>query len=528
MLFNSHVFIFAFLPVALGGYWWLRGRGRTRASLGWLLAASLAYYGWWEPRYLALIVGSIGVNYALGRALERRRGGRGLVAAGVALNLAALAWFKYAGLLLDTARGLAGFDAQIAAVALPLAISFFTFQQLSYLVDVHRGEPAERDLLRYALFVAFFPQLIAGPIVRQAELTPQFRAPAPPAPVRELLAAGLSLFLLGLFKKTVLADGVAAYATPVFEAADRGAVITFFESWGGALAYTFQLYFDFSGYCDMAMGLAWCFGYRLPVNFDAPYQATGIIDFWRRWHLTLSRFFRDYLYIPLGGNRRGEPRHWLNLLLVMTLGGLWHGAGWNFALWGFVHGVLMLGNLAWRRLRPRLTARPAPRWEVTCGSLLTFALVVVARDLFRAETLDGAVAMLRGAAGLEGAVLDARLAGPLGFLSPLVRFEGLQAGAFSLRGVPWLVALWIVCRHLPDTPRLFAWTGMALDPRGSRGTQPDGREAGAAREPALWRPTLRRLPAWRPDARWATAIAALGALAIVQLSRVMEFLYYRF
>lgn len=525
MLFNSHVFLFAFLPAALGVYWWLRGRGLARASLGWLLLASLAYYGWWEPRYLALIAASIGTNYALGRALERRRGSRSLVAAGVALNLAALAWFKYAGWLLDTVRGLAGLDAHLGAIVLPLAISFFTFQQLSYLVDVHRGGPAERDLLHYALFVAFFPQLIAGPIVRQQELGPQFHAPAPPAPVRALLAAGLSLFLLGLFKKTVLADGVAAYATPVFEAADRGATITFFESWGGALAYTFQLYFDFSGYCDMAMGLAWCFGYRLPVNFDVPYQATGIIDFWRRWHLTLSRFLRDYLYIPLGGNRRGTPRHWLNLLLVMTLGGLWHGAGWNFALWGFVHGVLLLANLAWRRLRAHLTTRPAPGWEVAAGSLLTFALVVVARDLFRAETLDGALAMLRGAAGLEGAVLDARLAGPLGFLSPWVTFSGLHAGSFDLHGVPWLVALWIVCRHLPDAPRLFAGTGLALDPRG--GARGDG-DADAAAEPAIWRPVLRRLPAWRPDARWATAVAVLGAVAIVQLSRVMEFLYYRF
>jgi D-alanyl-lipoteichoic acid acyltransferase DltB (MBOAT superfamily) len=518
VLFNSHLFIFGFLPVALAVYWWLRARGLARAALGWLLAASLAYYGWWEPRYLALILASIGINYALGRVLERRRGSRALVVAGVALNLGALAWFKYAGFLLETVNALAGLDARIGAIVLPLAISFFTFQQLSYLVDVHRGEPAERDLLHYALFVAFFPQLIAGPIVRQQELAPQFRDDAPPAPVRALLAAGLSLFLLGLFKKTVLADGVAAYATPVFEAADRGATITFFESWGGALAYTFQLYLDFSGYCDMAMGLAWCFGYRLPVNFDAPYQATGIIDFWRRWHLTLSRFLRDYLYIPLGGNRRGPARHSLNLLLVMTLGGLWHGAGWNFVLWGFVHGVLLLGNLAWRRLRARWTTSPAPRWEVAAGSLLTFALVVVARDLFRADTLAGAVAMLRGAVGLEGAVLDARLAGPLGFLSPWVTFTGLHAGSFDLHGVPWLIALWIVCRHLPDTPRLFAWTGLALDLRGA--------DHGDAR--ATWRPVTGRLPAWRPDTRWALAVATLGAVAVVQLSRVMEFLYYRF
>ncbi len=511
MLFNSHLFIFGFLPVAVAGFWLLRRRGLDRPALGWLLLASLAYYGWWEPKYLGLILLSSGVNYAFGRAFERRRGDRALLALGVGLNLAALAWFKYAGFLVANLNRMTGGDAQIGAIVLPLAISFFTFQQISYLVDVYRGEPAERDPLHYALFVTFFPQLIAGPVVKQQELTPQFRTPKAAGPLRDHLAVGLSLFLLGLFKKVVLADSVAAFAAPVFEAADQGAVITFFEAWGGVLAYAFQIYFDFSGYCDMALGLAWLFGFRLPINFDAPYQATGIIDFWRRWHLTLSRFLREYLYIPLGGNRHGRARRWLNLLLTMTLGGLWHGAGWNFVLWGLLHGVLLVLNTMWRQWRPRLWTRPVGRLESGLGSVLTFALVVLIWNFFRAETLAGAVGMLRGAFGLNGAVLDARLATPLAFLSPWVEFTGLNAGTFSLRGVPWLAALWFTCRFLPDVPRLFAWTGVALDPGGG-----------------VWQPTPGRFPVWRPTARWAGVIAVLGALAVVQMSRVMEFIYYRF
>ena len=507
MLFNSYLFIFAFLPVTVAGYWMLRGRDAVRPALGWLLAASLAYYGWWEPRYLALILLSIGVNYGFGRALERRRGGRALLTAGVGLNLAALAWFKYAGLFVATFNTMAGTNAQIGAIVLPLAISFFTFQQIAYLVDVYRGEAAERDLLHYALFVSFFPQLIAGPVVQQHELSPQFRVPKIAGPVRDHLAAGLSLFLLGLFKKVVLADGVAAYAAPVFEAADHGAAITFFEAWGGALSYAFQIYFDFSGYCDMALGLAWLFGFRLPLNFDAPYSATGIIDFWRRWHLTLSRFLRDYLYIPLGGNRHGRARRWLNLLITMTLGGLWHGAGWNFALWGLLHGVMLVGNSMWRQWR----ARPGGRLATWLGSVLTFVLVVLGWNFFRAGTLDGALNMLRGALGLNGAVLDVRLAGPLGFLSPWVSFSGLHAGTFSLRGVPWLAALLLVCRLVPDTPRFFAWTGLVLDPQGG-----------------IWRPETGRWRGWQPSPRWAVGIAVLGAVAVVQMSRVMAFIYYRF
>jgi hypothetical protein len=314
-----------------------------------------------------------------------------------------------------------------------------------------------------------------------------------------------------MFKKVVLADGMAAYGAPVFEAADEGAVITFFEAWGGALSYTYQIYFDFSGYSDMAIGLARIFGFRLPVNFNSPYQATGIIDFWRRWHMTLSRFLKLYLYVPLGGNRCGRTRRYTNLLVTMVLGGLWHGAGWNFVIWGALHGVFLVLNTWWREARSRLVSQPATRWEVRVGSALTFVSVVLAWIFFRAGSLAGALGILRGALGLNGAVLDVRLAEILGWLGPAVRFEGTHAGYFNLYGTPWLVALSLVCWYLPNVQNIFAAARAALDPRGG-----------------VWQEGVRRFPAWQRTGRWALVIAVMGVLAVTHMSRVMEFVYYRF
>lgn len=511
MLFNSYSFIFLFLPLTLAVFWILQDRQGVRPALGWLVLASLAYYGWWEPKYLGLILVSVGVNYGLGQALARARAGKPLLVLGVTVNLAGLLWFKYAGFLVVNLNQVVGTDYHLGEIVLPLAISFFTFQQIAYLVDIHRGATPAGDLLHYLLFVTFFPQLIAGPVVQQSEMLPQYRSPHPASHRAEHLAVGLSIFVLGLFQKVVLADGVAAYVAPVFEAADEGAVITFFEAWGGALSYTYQIYFDFSGYSDMAIGLACMFGFRLPVNFNSPYQATGIIDFWRRWHMTLSRFLKYYLYIPLGGNRRGHARHLINLLLTMVLGGLWHGAGWNFVIWGAWHGIFLVLNTLWRSLRSGWTGQPAPRWERALGAALTFVLVVLVWIFFRAETLAGALGILRGAAGLNGAVLDQRLAESLSFLSPWVKFAGTHAGYFNLYGTPWLVALSLICWFAPNVQNLFAASRAALDPRGG-----------------IWQEGVRRFPAWQTSNRWAWTIALLGVLAVTHMSRVMEFVYYRF
>ncbi len=353
MLFTSFEFVFLFVPATLLGFMALRGASYA-ASVLWLVLASLFFYAFWNAAYLWLLVPSIVINYGLGRALDAHPAGLSkklLLALGVGANLAVLLYFKYAGFLVANIDLLFGSGLALGSIVLPLGVSFITFQKIAYLVDAYRGRARDPSFIRFALFVSFFPQLIAGPIVHHAEIMPQLQ-PAHLKGVRAAsVAAGLALFAFGMLKKVVLADGIAPTANLAFGDAAQGIEPGFSAAWAGALAYTLQLYFDFSGYSDMACGLALLFGVRLPANFYSPYKARSIIDFWRRWHITLSRFLRDYLYIPLGGNRRGPTRRYVNILLTMTLGGLWHGAGWTFVLWGLYHGVLLLVNHAWRSWR---------------------------------------------------------------------------------------------------------------------------------------------------------------------------------
>ncbi|MDX2473212.1 MAG: MBOAT family O-acyltransferase [Candidatus Krumholzibacteria bacterium] len=511
MLFNSHLFVFAFLPFTLAGFVGLRRISGQPGALTWLLLMSLVFYGWWNPRYLPLILGSIAFNYTSGLGLGKFRN-RWVLAAGICANIGALVWFKYAGLLVETANTLAGSDYHLQTIILPLAVSFFTFQQISYLVDIYRGEAPERDLLAYAVFVAFFPQLIAGPIVKNSEMVPQFRRVTLGNFNHEYFAIGLALFLCGLFEKVVLADGVAVYASPVFEAAEQGLPISFFESWGGLLAYTFQIYFDFSGYSTMAIGLGQMFGVKLPVNFDTPYQARSIIDFWRRWHMTLSRFLKCYVYIPLGGNRKGRARQYLSLMATLVLGGIWHGAGWNFALWGGVHGLFLVANVVWRRWRREHRVRfPITKFEDFGGWALTFTLVVLARVFFRTDSLSAAGSLLRGAFGQNGFVLDERLAGLMGWLEPVVQFEGTHAGYFNLYGVPWLVVLGLICVLAPSPVELFGRFRPGLE----IGTEFFSRQRRFAVD-------------WQPSVAWAIAVVVVGVVAVVHMARVSEFIYYQF
>jgi D-alanyl-lipoteichoic acid acyltransferase DltB (MBOAT superfamily) len=449
MLFNSHGFLFIFLPLTLLAFHLLCKAGRPSLAISALIGASLVFYGWWEPRYLLLIITSVLVNYALSLAIAGRpQGSRRLwlLWLGVVINLGALAWFKYANFLVDSGNALLGTQIHVDRIILPLAISFFTFQQIAYLVDTYRGSTAERSFQRYALFVTFFPQLIAGPIVHHKEMLPQFATQLGGLRLHNLIVGG-SLFFIGLFKKVIIADGVSPYSDTVFTMAANGEVLTFLEAWTGALAYSLQLYFDFSGYSDMAMGLAILFGIRLPMNFNSPYKASSIIDFWRRWHMTLSRFLRDYLYFVLGGNRHGLYRTVRNLMIVMLLGGLWHGAGWTFVLWGGLHGLYLLINHVWRhwfattRLhrwqasyaaiqqdmnqpdmnQPDMNQHDTNRPTITeklmqtvvlffgrCMSqLLTLLAVIFAWVLFRAENLDIAGRVYAGMFGLNGVALPA-------------------------------------------------------------------------------------------------------------------------
>ncbi|MBC3920299.1 MBOAT family protein [Undibacterium sp. CY18W] len=398
MLFNSFGFLFAFLPVTLAVWLFLQKRAGLRIALSWLVIASLFFYAVWDVRYLAVLLTSISINFWLGgRILHARqqaaeaRAGLWLKL-GIGFNLLVLGGFKYTYFLAANLFGLFQAAPPFDPIVLPLAISFVTFQKIAYLVDCRRGQVQRHDALDYLFFVSFFPQLIAGPIVHHKPLIAQANTDSNPLfSQKEALVTGFSFLALGLFKKTILADSLARYASPVFELAKQ-ATPGGEAAWQAMLAYTLQLYFDFSAYSDMAIGLALMFGFKLPVNFFSPYKATSIIDFWRRWHMTLSSFLRDYLYIPLGGNRHGEFKRYRNLWLTMLLAGIWHGAGWNFMLWGALHGSMLLINHFWHHL---LKSRPtlAKAWQTLPDAImtvLTFLLVAFAWILFRANDMNSA------------------------------------------------------------------------------------------------------------------------------------------
>lgn len=407
MLFNSPLFLFAFLPVFLIVYFALGSYRQLGLATLWLLLASLFFYGFDDPlRLTVIILASISFNYLVGRRLITYRS-KSLLAIGVAGNLLLLGYFKYANFFVQTVADATGWQPDIAHVALPIGISFYTFTQIAFLVDAYRRQAKEYHPLRYGVFVTFFPHLIAGPIIHHKEVMPQFDNPQVYKLQPDKLKLGLFWFATGLFKKAVLADGVSAYANPVFDAVANGKTLGMGDAWIGTIAYALQLYFDFSGYSDMAIGLALMIGIVFPINFNSPYKSTSLIDFWRRWNMTLSRFLRDYLYIPLGGNRRGPVRRYLNLVITMLLGGLWHGASWNFAVWGGIHGLGLLVNHAWQKLTL------ARRWQTPAvlGQALTLLLVLFAWVPFRADTLTHSVQMWQAMVGLgeaaPGIVTDA-------------------------------------------------------------------------------------------------------------------------
>ena len=465
MVFSSEEFILGFLPLTLIGFFACAALGSRALAVAWLVVASFFFYGWWNPRYLLLLALSIGVNFALAKLLESRRSVM-LLGLGIAFNLGLLGYFKYANFVLGTASALFGVTSITLDIALPLAISFFTFQQIAYLVDVYEGKTFEDRFLHYCLFICFFPQFIAGPIVHHSEVIPQFQRRGFPRLNGADLAVGLVIFVIGFDKKVFIADAVASLANPVFDQA-LASPPSFVEAWYGSLAYSFQLYFDFSGYSDMAIGLARMFGIKLPLNFHSPYKATNIIDFWRRWHITLSRFLRRHLYFPLGGNRHGEGRRIINIVIVMLLGGLWHGAGWTFAAWGGLHGVFLVVNHAWRAARVRLghdldRSTPWGRW---LGRLVTFLAVVVAWVLFRAADWATALAILQGMAGLNGVVLPPALFADFPLLGGWLAAAGAKPGALVALEEPvaaWLPVLLAIVWLAPNTQQLMARYAPAL------------------------------------------------------------------
>ena len=489
MPFNSYPY-FLFLAVAVLGFRLLEDRAPAGRRI-FLLLASYGFYAWWRADFLLLLCGSTLVNFLIGRAIEQRRARladrRALLIAGLAFNLGLIATFKYNTLFAETANQLLGIGLPVPHFFLPLAISFFTFEQISYLVDADAGKTHNYSLLDYALFVAYFPHLIAGPIVRHNDLIPQFHQLRS---ANHDLAVGITLFSIGLAKKALIADNLAPFADAIFNAAARGTALGATDSWLGTLFFAFQIYFDFSAYSDMALGSSVMLGMRLPVNFHSPYKAASIIEFWRRWHISLSAFLRDYLYVPLGGNRRGPTRRTLNLMITMLLGGLWHGANWTFMLWGGLHGLYLSINHAFRHATKGMSVPAAWRMPLHAASVaLTFAATSLAWIVFRAPDLASAGRLFGGLLGLGD--------------SAVVSFSPLAAVALTLLfALVWWMpnAMEMMWRYRPALPSPYA-------------DQPV---------------TQAQFFSWAPTPRNAFAYGLLCIMAVLALSNLKPFIYFQF
>ncbi|HTT11166.1 MAG TPA: MBOAT family O-acyltransferase [Burkholderiaceae bacterium] len=540
MLFNSYEFIFAFLPATLAVFYFCGQRSRDLA-LGWLVLASLFFYAWWRPINVLIIAPSIVVNYLLARALLRLAAQPARVAAarwtlfaGIAFNVCFLGYFKYINFLGTVAHDLTGRDFALVEVVLPLGISFITFQKIAFLIDVY-GRRVESFTFRgYALFVLFFPQLIAGPIVHYREMMPQFEK----ATCRfdgEGLAVGVTMFVFGLFKKVVLADSIASYVTPLYDAAAGGSQVTLIPAWIAAVGFTLQIYFDFSGYTDMALGIARCFGVRLPANFDSPLKATSIIDFWLRWHMTLTRFLTAYLYNPLVlsltrrrmtkgrpalTGRATTPGAFFALLaaptlLTMFISGLWHGAGYLFLAWGVLHGVYLCINHAWRIYGPRARQGKPERRRWGSAFVLTFVSVATAMVLFRSTNGTAAKEILEGMFGLNGVGLPAALVERLGALAGKLHLTAANDMSLTdfVLALSWVISLLAAALLLPNTLQILERFTPALT---------------TARATAAQSAWLRRVLSWSPSFSWAIALGLLAVAAVIRIGGQSEFLYWQF
>lgn len=511
MLFNSGLFIAGFLPIVLLGFYLLTRHSRQRLAVLWLILASLVFYGWWNPLYVPLLAGSVVFNFLLGGQLMRRPSSM-VLGLGVAANVALLGYYKYTGFLFGTLDEAFGLDWTIGDILLPLAISFFTFQQIAYLVDAHDGEVEQHDFLGYCLFITFFPQLIAGPITHHREMLTQFADPQRFRLRLDSFAIGVTIFLLGLFKKVVIADPLGQMASPIFATAAAGSIPSLYEAWTGALTYTLQIYFDFSGYSDMAIGLGLLFGLTLPANFNSPFKARNVIDYWSRWHMTLTRFLTAYIYNPIvlrmtrarmaAGKpqpRRGKMTAGTFFALVayptiltMFISGVWHGAGWQFVAFGLLHGFYLVVAHGWRAYKVR------QGWELDSANplhhgaavLLTFLCVVVAMVFFRAENLTAALTMVSGMVGVGGAS------------TTLYRDDVMLIAALMLM-------VWTL-------PNVEQWVGNFR-------TAKDQLHSGGWPQ---WLPALQ----WRPSPVIGVAIGVTGffALAIAFSVAPTEFLYFQF
>lgn len=485
MLFNSYIFILIFLPTVLIVYFGLLKRRFLLVSKIWLVLTSLFFYGYWNFIYIPLLLGSLFTNFYIGMTLSRNRfqdaKKKNILRFGILFNIILLGYFKYTDFFIENFNLLFNQNILLIHIILPLGISFFTFTQIAFLVDAYKGEVKEYDLLRYMLFVTYFPHLLAGPILHHKEMIPQFYNRWNLTIKWRNIALGLFLFSIGLFKKVIIADSFSEWANMGFDVA---AELNFFEAWSTSLSYTLQLYFDFSGYTDMAIGVSLMFNIKLPINFNSPYKAKDIQDFWRRWHITLSRFLRDYIYISLGGNRVSKYRNYLNLFSVFLIGGLWHGASWMFVAWGGFHGIAIVVHRIWKDMGFRMWGWMA--W------FITFNFLNITWIFFRAKDMNEALKILTGMMGINGIVLPTKLFSYIGFLSKY--------------GITFSAWLENICGNM-WTPT-FIVLGVLIS--------------------CLAKNSMELAKDFKNNAKYLLLITVIFSLGFIGLVRVSEFLYFRF
>lgn len=483
MVFNSSLFMFVFLPIVVAGFFFLARRSNQWA-LGWLFLASMVFYGAWDYRYLPILLGSISINYLACRWLlaDNQRPHPWRLGGAISFNLVLLGFFKYSNFLIVSINDVSGATFPLLDILLPIGISFFTFAQIAVLVDAYHGKIRDITFSHYCLFASYFPYIVAGPILRHQQLLPQFAETGRFRISRENFAIGISIFIFGLGKKLLIADTLAASTWPLL-AADEP---KFLQAWLGMLAYTMRLYFDFSGYSDMAIGVSRLFGFKIPINFDSPYKATSVSDFWQRWHISLSEFLKNYLYISLGGNRQGQLRRYRNLILTMLLGGLWHGANWTFVIWGGLHGLYLCIQHGWKSLRKNRLAPPSPL-AGPIGWVLTFTAVLVAWVFFRAPDIGSAWAVLAGMAGMNGVSI----------------ITDLDFPAYAILVISTVVAL-----GMPNTNQLFLSSG----------------DSGSSAKSSLSLIDI----SWKPNLRWGLTMGLILAFSVLSIGKAKDFIYAQF
>jgi alginate O-acetyltransferase complex protein AlgI len=523
MLFNSKEFLFLFLPVVLGVYYLLFRLNKPILNVGWLALASLFFYSYWNVAFTPILIGSLLVNFSLGVTLSRKPR-KWLLVAAIGANILLLGWFKYANFFADNVDWAFGTGINLASIALPLAISFYTFQQIAFLVDAYDGEEVETSFLRYSCFVLFFPHVIAGPIVLYKDVRRQLSSPDTFRSNRSNLIIGLTIFVIGLFKKTCIADTMGPISDTVFGEAGAGTVPGLGAAWVGTLAYAIQLYFDFSGYSDMAIGLGLMFNIRLPVNFWSPYRSASIIEFWSRWHITLTRFLTTYVYNPilmhLTRKRMKQKQPLLRrsafalepflallvfpTIMTMLISGIWHGAGWQFVLWGLLHGIMLVINHAWRAFRQTYGIGPeVGRYFRPLGVAVTFLGVVLALVFFRSGSVEQALIMFRGL-------------GDIAALSSLT-----LAGEFRISNIAYVIICLGIIWLLPNS---LQWVGGFDAPSAEMaGKVCEGKSSWiSVRPPTQWR--------WQPSPWYGAAVGILVCFALIRVFSVVpsQFLYFTF